>query len=52
MIDHAWENRAAFTPANAPQDVRSAVAEVMDLLDSGKMRVAEKIDGNWTVNQW
>ena len=52
LIDSAFERRADFNPKNAPADVRDAVNEVMMLLDSGKARVAEKIDGQWQVNQW
>jgi 2,3,4,5-tetrahydropyridine-2,6-dicarboxylate N-succinyltransferase len=52
LITAAFERRAEFTPKNAPADVRAAVEEVIVLLDSGKVRVAEKIDGQWQVNQW
>jgi 2,3,4,5-tetrahydropyridine-2,6-dicarboxylate N-succinyltransferase len=52
LIDSAFEHRNEFTPRNAPADVRAAVDEVIALLDSGKARVAEKIGGQWQVNQW
>src|SRR5688572_8463567 len=52
LIDSAFERRAEFNPKNAPADVRDAVNEAITLLDSGKARVAEKVDGNWQVNQW
>ncbi|MGH2790723.1 MAG: 2,3,4,5-tetrahydropyridine-2,6-dicarboxylate N-succinyltransferase [Actinomycetota bacterium] len=29
-----------------------AVSQVIDLLDSGELRVAQKVDGKWIVNQW
>ncbi|MHA1524696.1 MAG: 2,3,4,5-tetrahydropyridine-2,6-dicarboxylate N-succinyltransferase [Alphaproteobacteria bacterium] len=32
--------------------LRDAVTTALNLLDSGQARVAEKIDGTWTVNQW
>jgi 2,3,4,5-tetrahydropyridine-2-carboxylate N-succinyltransferase len=50
-ISAAWENRASVTPASA--DVREPVEAALELLDSGKARVAE-LDGNggWKVNQW
>ena len=50
-IEAAWENRAEVTPASA--DVRRDVEAALELLDSGKARVAEP-DGNggWQVNQW
>ncbi|HVW71284.1 MAG TPA: 2,3,4,5-tetrahydropyridine-2,6-dicarboxylate N-succinyltransferase [Steroidobacteraceae bacterium] len=51
-IDTAFERRADITPKNVPADVDAAVEETIELLDSGKARVAEKIDGKWVVNEW
>ena len=51
-IDEAFERRADLTAKSAPASVRHAVEESIELLDSGKARVAEKKDGQWTVNQW
>ena len=50
-IDAAWEDRATVTPAS--HEVGEAVAAALDMLDTGKARVAEP-DGNgdWRVNQW
>ncbi|MBX3715276.1 MAG: 2,3,4,5-tetrahydropyridine-2,6-dicarboxylate N-succinyltransferase [Burkholderiales bacterium] len=50
-IELAFESRASITPANAP-DVVAAVREVLALLDAGKLRVAEKRDGEWVTHQW
>ena len=33
-------------------EIREAVEETLNALDSGALRVAEKIDGSWIVNQW
>jgi 2,3,4,5-tetrahydropyridine-2-carboxylate N-succinyltransferase len=52
LITAAFERRAELTPKNAPTDVRNAVEEAIVLLDSGKARVGEKINGQWQVNQW
>ena len=55
FIDSAWEQRAEFTPKNAPADVREAVSSVIAQLDSGTLRVANKVEGTageWVVNQW
>ena len=52
FIEQAFENRADFSPNNAPQDVRDAVNDVLNQLDAGTLRVAEKIGGEWVVNQW
>lgn len=52
LIESAFEERANFSPSNAPSDVRHAVADVLAQLDAGTLRVAEKISGEWAVNQW
>ena len=49
-IEQAWDARDTVTPASA--DVRAVVEQVLDLLDAGSLRVAEKLDGAWAVNQW
>jgi 2,3,4,5-tetrahydropyridine-2-carboxylate N-succinyltransferase len=52
IINAAFEIRADITPANATAEVRSAVTDVLKQLDSGILRVAEKIDGDWVTHQW
>jgi 2,3,4,5-tetrahydropyridine-2,6-dicarboxylate N-succinyltransferase len=51
-IDSAWEHRGELTPQSAPADVRDAVETAIVELDSGRLRVAEKLDGRWTTHQW
>jgi 2,3,4,5-tetrahydropyridine-2-carboxylate N-succinyltransferase len=51
IIDEAFEARAELTPKTKGK-VRKAVEDSLDLLDSGRLRVAEKSDGTWQVNQW
>jgi 2,3,4,5-tetrahydropyridine-2-carboxylate N-succinyltransferase len=51
-IDQAWEQRAELSAASAPAEVRDAVNHIIDQLDTGKIRVAEKVDGAWAVHQW
>ncbi len=52
-IEQAWENRAEYSPVNAPAELKQAVAEVIAGLDNGTLRVAERLSvGNWQVNQW
>jgi 2,3,4,5-tetrahydropyridine-2-carboxylate N-succinyltransferase len=51
-IDAAFDQRADVT-ASTRGPVREAVEEALDLLDRGKVRVAEKAaDGVWRVNEW
>ena len=50
-IEAAWEVRDSVTPASS--QVRTVVEEALELLDSGKARVAEPDgSGGWKVNQW
>jgi len=50
-IDIAFEERSTITP-DTGGEVRKAINETLELLDSGQARVAEKSEGTWTVNQW
>ena len=52
LIDNAWEARTDFSPKSAPTDVREAVAAVLEQLNQGTLRVAQKDSGSWVVNQW
>jgi 2,3,4,5-tetrahydropyridine-2-carboxylate N-succinyltransferase len=51
-IEKAWDERDGVTPATTGE-VRDAVNEALNLMDTGKARVAERgADGDWQVNQW
>jgi 2,3,4,5-tetrahydropyridine-2-carboxylate N-succinyltransferase len=50
-IDAAWEHRTELNPGTQGR-ARQAVDAALGLLDSGKMRVAEKVDGQWVTHQW
>jgi 2,3,4,5-tetrahydropyridine-2-carboxylate N-succinyltransferase len=52
IVENAFEARARITPSNVSQEIRAAVETVLGLLDAGKVRVAEKLDGAWRVNEW
>ena len=52
VIDAAFENRDSINTATRGE-TRDAVEAALNLLDSGKARVANRgEDGTWTVNQW
>ena len=51
-IEQAFEDRASINPGNTPADIKQAVNEALELLDSGQARVAEKSADGWVVNQW
>lgn len=50
IIEQAFENRSQGFDNRS--EVEGAVQEAIALLDSGKVRVAEKVDSDWQVNQW
>ncbi len=50
-IETAFDNIGEIT-TKTTGDVRDAVNNALDLLDSGEARVAEKGDKGWVVNQW
>lgn len=52
IIDEAFEHRADITPRSVGTHIKEAVSEAIKLLDQGTLRVAEKKDGQWTVNEW
>lgn len=47
-IEEAWENRELLKD----QEVREAISEVVDQLDRGIIRVAEKEASQWVVKDW
>ncbi|HEY9101495.1 2,3,4,5-tetrahydropyridine-2,6-dicarboxylate N-succinyltransferase [Chitinimonas sp.] len=52
IIEIAFENRAEISPNNISPELRAAVDQVIMELDRGTLRVAEKRDGQWVVNEW
>jgi 2,3,4,5-tetrahydropyridine-2,6-dicarboxylate N-succinyltransferase len=52
VIDSAYEARATLNPGNAPGELRTAVAGVIELLNDGALRVAQPEAGRWRVHEW
>jgi 2,3,4,5-tetrahydropyridine-2,6-dicarboxylate N-succinyltransferase len=52
VIDAAFERRADITPSQVPKELAAALGEVIEGLNDGRLRVAEKIDGAWLTHQW
>ncbi|MBT0724340.1 2,3,4,5-tetrahydropyridine-2,6-dicarboxylate N-succinyltransferase [Rosenbergiella sp. S61] len=52
IIEAAFERRAEITPNNVDAETRDAVNQIIQLIDKGEVRVAEKIDGEWVTHQW
>ena len=42
-IENGWEDRTNLSPTAASASVREAVAHTLDALDTGSLRVAEKL---------
>ena len=53
LINDAFDRRDALTASEIERDLRPAVEQVLDLLESGQRRVAEPDgQGGWVVNAW
>src|SRR5690554_567542 len=51
-INAAFEQRGELSPKSAPANIRDAVNSVLNKLDSGELRVAEKQGTEWIVHEW
>lgn len=49
IIEAAWENRANL---DITSDLKNAIEQTLQALDTGKIRVAEKTLDGWQVNAW
>ena len=47
-IEQVWDNRDLLTESK----YQDAIREVVALLDEGKLRTAEPVNGDWQVNEW
>jgi 2,3,4,5-tetrahydropyridine-2,6-dicarboxylate N-succinyltransferase len=52
IIEDAFERRGDLSPSSAPANIRDAVVKTLAELDAGRLRVAERKDGDWVVHQW
>ena len=50
-INESFEKKEKVNPKSDNKIIK-AINETIDLVDQGKIRVANKINGNWVVNQW
>jgi len=48
IVDQAWDNRELLKQ----EDVKKVIFDVLELLDKGKLRVSEPVNGEWKVNEW
>ena len=52
IIETAYENKIQLNPLDAKLDLIHAIDETIHLLNMGQVRVAEKINNQWQVNEW
>ena len=50
IINDAWENKEKISN-NSDKSILDAINQTIQNLDQGKVRVAEKINGNWVTHQ-
>ena len=50
-IEELWERRTELSPQSPPTTI-AAINSVIGDLDAGRLRVAEKIAGEWFTHQW
>lgn len=48
FVEEAWENRRLITDAK----YADAICEIIELLDKGRLRVAQMENNSWIVNEW
>ncbi|RZQ56674.1 2,3,4,5-tetrahydropyridine-2,6-dicarboxylate N-succinyltransferase [Pseudidiomarina tainanensis] len=51
-IEAAFEQRADISPSRVPAELQRDLTDVIQKIDQGEYRVAEKVDGKWVVNEW
>ena len=51
IIDEAWNNKGQVN-SKSSKKLLNAISKTIDFLDAGEIRVAEKKNNEWTVNQW
>lgn len=52
LIDDAWNRREELHSHTAISPLKEAISLTLDQLDEGRLRVAEKLDGQWVVHEW
>jgi 2,3,4,5-tetrahydropyridine-2-carboxylate N-succinyltransferase len=52
IVDRGFESGGKTGSDSEREELVAAVESALTMLDSGAARVAEKIDGDWRVNQW
>ena len=51
-IEEAFESRAKITPRNVGAKLKESINQVLEMINTGELRIAEKINGEWVTHQW
>ena len=52
FINEQFDKRAEIKPNQNNNELKNAINDIIQKLDNGELRIAEKIDKEWVVNQW
>ena len=52
LIEDAWSQRSNWTASAPPEGLIQAIEKVLSQLETGQLRVSEKISGQWKINTW
>lgn len=52
IIEQGFDARHQITPQHIDPNLKTAISDCLNLLDSGELRVAEKVNTKWQVNEW
>ncbi|MBI2188660.1 MAG: 2,3,4,5-tetrahydropyridine-2,6-dicarboxylate N-succinyltransferase [Acidobacteria bacterium] len=52
LVSEAFERRTEITPVTVDPALARALDQIVEELNQGRLRVAEKIDGDWVTHQW
>ena len=52
IINSYFEKREQISPSSAPAELQNTLKQVFDKLETGDLRVCQKIDGVWQTHEW
>lgn len=51
-IESAWKNRINLAALSSSAEIREAINDVINRLDQGTLRIADKVNDKWVIHQW
>ena len=52
FINEKFDMRAEIKPGKGSAELKNAIKNIIQKLDDGQLRIAEKVNDKWIVNQW